>query len=736
MTGQFEVPERESVLAVLKRHGQPMALEQLADAFGAHGGRERKQFARFLRAMQRDGQLLRNRASEYGLVERMDLVRGRVIGHRDGFGFLAREEAGEDLFLSPRQMRSLMHGDRIVARVSGYDRRGRAEAAVVEVLERAVSELVGRLVEEGGAWFVIPDQSRIRHDVLIAAADVGDARDGDMVVVTLLAYPDKRQRALGRVKEVLGAHMDPGLEIEVAIRAHGLPVDFTAEALSQAETLGERVRPRDRRGREDLRELPLVTIDGADARDFDDAVHCRRTATGWKLIVAIADVAAYVPAGSALDEDARERGNSVYFPDRVLPMLPESLSNGLCSLKPEVDRLCMVCEMLIDRGGELKRSRFLQGLMRSQARLTYDEMAQIVVQRDAAARQRRGELVPHLDELYRLFKAMLKARDRRGALELDTVETRVVLDAMGKVERVAAVQRNDAHRIIEECMVAANVAAARFVVRHRIPSLFRVHEGARSDGLFALREYLAGLGLTIGGGERPDPDHYRALLKKTAARPDSASIQTMVLRSLSQAVYSPDNQGHFGLALPAYAHFTSPIRRYADLVLHRAIKRVLDGPRRSPYRYTHAGLAAVGEHISMTERRADDATRDAIAWLKCEYMSGRVGQVFQGTVTGVAGFGLFMMLDELNVEGLVHVSALGRDYYHFDPQAQRLQGESSGERFAVGDGMSVRVLRVNLDERKVDFERVVSAGELGRDRARGGRDRRGQPAARRGRRRR
>jgi len=725
------IPDRQQVLALLQRRGAPLTLDAIADACRLAPGRDRKQLFRALRAMERNGDLLRNRAGEYGLTGRMDLVRGRVIAHRDGYGFLVPDEGGADLFLAPRQMRDIMHGDRVVGRVVGIDGRGRREGAVVEVLERAVHQVVGRYTREAGAGWVVPDDSRIRHDILVPADAAIGAAAGDIVVVRITEYPHKYHRAQGRIVEVMGAHMAPGMEVEIAIRSHELPAEFPAAVLAEANKFGARVKAAAKRGREDLRELPLVTIDGADARDFDDAVHCRATPSGWKLTVAIADVAAYVKAGSALDVEAAERGNSVYFPGRVIPMLPEALSNGLCSLRPDEDRLCMVCEMLVSRDGTITRARFFEALMRSHARLTYDEMAVLVEARDREARKTRAPLLPHLDALYKVFKALVRARKRRGALELDTQETRVVLDASGKVEQVAPVQRNDAHRIIEECMVAANVAAARYVIKHKTPALFRIHDGAKPDGLDALRTYLANVGLSLPGGAKPEPKHYLNLLKKARARADGALIQVMVLRSLSQAVYSPDNIGHFGLALEMYAHFTSPIRRYADLVLHRALKSIINGRRRAPYRYAHEQLVSLGEHVSMTERRADDATREALNWLKCEYMLDKVGQEFMGTVTGVAGFGLFVILDGLHVEGLAHVSTLGQDYFHFDPSRQVLHGERSGEVFGVGDRLRVRVARVDLDERKVDFERVGgSAREQPPRQSRGGRRAHGQKEGR------
>ena len=713
-------PDRAQVLDLLKRRGTPLTLDAMADELRIAPGADSKDLLRALRAMERNGDLLRNRAGEYGLTQRMDLVRGRVIAHRDGYGFLVPDDGAVDLFLAPRQMRDIMHGDRIVGRVVGIDGRGRREGAVVEVLERAVRQVVGRYVREAGAGWVVADDSRIRHDILVPADATLGAAAGDIVVVLITDYPQKHRRAQGRIVELMGAHMAPGMEVEIAIRTHELPAEFPPDVLAEASKFGASVKAAAKRDREDLRELPLVTIDGADARDFDDAVHCRPTPSGWKLTVAIADVAAYVKTGSRLDVEAAQRGNSVYFPGRVIAMLPEALSNGLCSLRPHEDRLCMVCEMLVSKDGTVKRTRFFEGLMRSHARLTYEEMADIVELRDAAARTAHVSLVPHLDALYQVFQALVGARVRRGALELDTQETRVLLDESGKVAQVAPVQRNDAHRLIEECMVAANVAAARYVIKHKTPALFRIHDGAKADGLDALRTYLANVGLTLPGGMKPEPKHYLGLLSKAKARPDWALIQVMVLRSLSQAVYSPDNIGHFGLALEMYAHFTSPIRRYADLVLHRALKSIIKGPRRAPYGYSQEQLVSIGEHVSMTERRADDATREALNWLKCEYMLEKVGREFAGTVTGVAGFGLFVILDELHVEGLAHVSTLGQDYFHFDPARQVLRGERSGEVFGVGDRLQVKVARVNLEERKVDFERVGGGQKISRSRGKGG----------------
>jgi len=702
----MSVPNSEKILKLLGASKAPLNLQALAAACGVEPGSQRKQLARLLRSMARKGAIVRNRGGAYGLTGRMDLVRGRVIGHRDGYGFMAPEAGGDDLFLSPRQMRTLMHGDRVVMRIVGFDHRGRPEGALVEILERNTTQLVGRLVRDAGVNSVVPEDARLRNDVLLADSATGGANPGDMVLVKILEYPDKRHQMVGKVMKVLGAQMAPGMEIEVAIHNHNLPSVFPEAALVEAAACGDRVKAPARRGRVDLRQLSLVTIDGEDARDFDDAVYCQATPSGWKLWVAIADVAAYVKPGQALDEQAQLRGNSVYFPDRVIPMLPEALSNGLCSLRPDEDRLCMVCEMLVSKQGEVRRSKFYEAVMRSKARLTYTQMAAIVEDRDLATRKEHQPLTPHLDELHRLYKALFKARSKRGALEINSRETRISLDADAKVSSIDAIERNDAHRLIEECMVAANGAAARFVLRHKLPCLFRIHDGAKADGLEALRLFLAGLKLTLAGGDKPTPKQYRNLLTRTASRPDAPVIQTMVLRSLSQALYSPRNIGHFGLALEHYAHFTSPIRRYADLVLHRCIKQLHKGARRAPYPYDYDRLVVLGEHLSVTERRADDATREVISWLKCEYMRDKLGGVYPGTVTGVSAFGIFVQLDDLRVEGLVHVSMLGNDYFHFDPSLQVLQGESSGRVFRYGDALKVRVTRVKLEERKIDFEIV------------------------------
>ncbi|MCB1743645.1 MAG: ribonuclease R, partial [Gammaproteobacteria bacterium] len=562
------------VRAFLAERDTLISFDDLHEALVSRGMTlERAELGAVLVELEQHGEVIRNRRGAFGLTERMDLVRGKVLAHRDGYGFLVPDRGGDDVFLSPRQMRAIMHGDRALVSIIGYDNRGRSEGALIEVIERDVKRLVGTFEREAGVCYVVPDNSRLRHDILISeppeaapselrAIDPQGIARGSIVVVEIDHYPTKRSPPTGRVIEVLGEHMVPGMEIDVAIRAYDLPSEFPDDALAESAALGEAVAEADKRDRVDLRHLLLVTIDGEDARDFDDAVYCEPRPSGWMLWVAIADVSAYVTQDSALDVEARRRGNSVYFPNRVLPMLPESLSNGLCSLRPDVDRLCMVCEMLIDRRGAITRSRFYEGLMRSRARLTYTTVAEVIEQRDPAARAALAELTPHLDELYALYAALRTAREARGALELDTVESYIIFDHDNRVSEIRARLRNDAHRLIEECMIAANVAAARFVQRQRLPALYRVHEGPKAERLEQLRAFLDSLDLRLGGGNNPQPEHFCALLEQVREDPRSPLVQTMLLRSLAQAVYRPDNLGHFGLGLKAYAHFTSPIRRY------------------------------------------------------------------------------------------------------------------------------------------------------------------------------
>jgi ribonuclease R len=702
------LPSRHFLMELLADFARPLDADELAQMLGLDAA-ERGGLNTRLGAMVRDGQLLRDRRGGYGLAERMNLVRGRISAHPDGFGFLLPEDGSDDLFLAPRQMRSLMHGDRVLARVAGIDHRGRREGALVEVLERQHRSVVGRFFVDGELAWVRPDDKRLPQDVMVLEHDRAAASHGQMVVVELTSYPDKRQPAVGRIVEVLGDHMAPGMEIDVAIRAHELPIEWPVEVLAEADLLPDHVPAGARAGRVDLTGTPLVTIDGEDARDFDDAVYAEPAGDGWRLLVAIADVSAYVTPDSALDREARNRGNSVYFPERVLPMLPEALSNGLCSLNPEVDRLCVACELLIGHDGRVKRTKFLRGVMRSAARLTYDTVYGWLWQGQAGKQEHAAPYWDSLQALAEVYRALAAQRRRRGAIDFETVETRIVFGAGRKIERIVPIERNDAHKLIEECMIAANIAAARHLAHEKMPLLYRVHAGPDADRLANLRTFLGALGLALGGGEQPEPLDYARLLEQVTGRPDADLIQTVLLRSLKQAVYLPDNNGHFGLALTAYAHFTSPIRRYPDLLVHRAIAHRLAGGSAEDFPYDHARLVDAGAHCSMTERRADEATRDAVAWLKCEYMLDKVGQEFDGLVSSVTSFGLFVELEGIHVEGLVHITALPGDYYRFDPAHHRLDGERSGRTFRLGSPLRVKLVAVNLDERKIDFELVASA---------------------------
>lgn len=698
------IPSREVILQVLSEKGQPLDFMSLAGALHLQQDMDLDALKKRLRAMERDGQLLYNRRRQYVPIAHTDLIAGRVIGHPDGFGFLKPDDGTPDLFLHAKQMRSLLHGDRVLVSVRGLDPKGRREGVVVEILERGTTQVVGRYFQESGIGFVVPDNTRISHDILIPPENRGEAQHGQIVVAAIIEQPSKYTQPKGKIVEVLGDHMAPGMEIDVALRSHDLPFVWPAEVSDEADRFNTAVTAQDIAGRLDLRSLPLVTIDGEDSKDFDDAVYCAKEGNNWRLVVAIADVSHYVRPGSAIDREARERGTSVYFPGKVIPMLPEILSNGLCSLNPQVDRLCMVCDMRIGARGKLLSYEFAEGVMHSAVRLTYTKMAAMVVQRDPEMREAYpAEMLEHLDALYALYKVLRKAREKRGAIDFETTETRIVFDAERKIEAIVPTERNDAHKLIEECMIFANVCAAKFLSKHKIPALHRVHDGPTLEKLADLRQFLSGLGLKLEGGDEPDPADYAELMDELEGRPDRHMIQTVLLRSLSQAVYSPVASGHFGLAHPYYAHFTSPIRRYPDLLVHRAIRHILRGGKAGDFGYTHKDMVALGEHCSMTERRADDATRDVIAWLKCEYMQEHVGDSFSGVISGVTGFGLFVELSGIHVEGLVHVTALTSDYYHFDPIRHQLTGENSGRIYRLGDSLDVTVARVDLDERKIDF---------------------------------
>jgi ribonuclease R len=707
------IPSRGFITKYLTEQSGPLPFEELARVLkmddGGKIGLERR-----LGAMCRDGQLIQNRSGAFAPVQELDLIAGRVIAHRDGFGFLVPDEGEGDLFLHAKQMARVWHGDRVVARLRGEDQRGRKEGAIVEVLERNTQNITGKLVDEHDVFFVIPDNPRLTHKVMIPARSRGKAKPGQIVTVKITEQPHRHGVPIGEVSEILGEHMDAGMETDVALRSHGIPHEWPEAVNAEAKLIPSEVPEKAKEGRLDLRDMPLVTIDGEDARDFDDAVHAQPTKGGWKLWVAIADVAEYVQPGSALDIEATARSTSVYFPSRVVPMLPEVLSNGLCSINPDVDRLCMVCEMDINRKGKVKKTQFHEGVMRSHARLTYNKVAAILIDNDQALRAQYEEVVPDLEELHALYKVLRKARDERGAMDFDTVETRIVFTDDKKVDRIVPVVRNDAHMLIEECMIAANVEAAKFLAKHKCPALHRNHPGPKPAKLESLRTFLFGLGLKMGGGDKPSPSDYLELSLQIQGRPDKSLIQTVMLRSLSQAVYSPPVLGHFGLATDYYAHFTSPIRRYPDLLVHRGIKHILrTGGVKALVRAKGKGfaispekMAQLGEQCSANERRADEATRDVMDWLKCEFMRDKVGGEFPGIISAVTPFGIFVQLKDIYVEGLVHVSTLQSDFYHHEPARHELKGQRTGRTYRLGDEVMVIVAAANLDERKVDFNLV------------------------------
>ncbi len=708
---KYENPivSREFILDFLETSGAPRKLDEIAGHFKLSGDQDKTALHRRLRAMERDGQILFNRRRQYCLASKMDLITGRVIGHPSGFGFLVPDKGGDDLFLSSREMQSLMHSDKAVVREVGRDRRGRREGIVVEILERGIQHVVGRLFIESGMGFVVADNKRIHQDILVAKEDFNGAKHGQIVSLEITEHPKRHRQAIGKVIEIIGDHMAAGMEIDIAIRNHDLPQQWPDAVKDQIKNLSDVVSEQDKKGREDIRHLPLVTIDGEDARDFDDAVYCEKDGNGWRLIVAIADVSHYVKPGTALDEEAVNRGTSVYFPERVIPMLPEVISNGLCSLMPQVDRLCMVCDMRLSANGKLTSSRFYPALMHSHARLTYTKVAAMLVDGDQEnnkqpLRTQYKEIVPDLENLYTLFKILLKIREARGAIEFESTETRIVFGENRKIEQIVPVYRNDAHRLIEECMLMANVATAEYLEKNKIPALYRNHEPPGEEKLADLREFLSEIGLNLEGGSEPQPKHYRNLLAQIQGRHDAHLIQTVLLRSLKQAVYAADNLGHFGLAYDAYAHFTSPIRRYPDLLVHRAIRHLLSKKPIDSFRYSVGDMDQLGDHCSVTERRADEATRDATDWLKCEYMLDKLGEKFEGVITTVTSFGIFVELKDIYVEGLIHITALKQDYYHYDAVHHRLIGERSAKMYRLGDPINIVVARVDLDEKKIDFD--------------------------------
>ena len=702
------VPSREFILKTIREYDAPMSREELLEAFHIYDEERTEGVRRRLRAMENDGQLVFTKGKRYALPEKMDLIKGTVIGHRDGYGFL-QVEGDDDWFIPNTQMSRVMHGDFVLAQPNGTDRFKRKEVRIVRVLEARKKQIVGRFFLESGIGFVVPDDSRISQDILIPDEHRLGARMGQVVVVELQDRKASFSRPVGFITEILGDNLAPGMEVEIALRNHDIPHTWSEGVEKQIRQLSEEVPEEAKQGRVDLRDLPLVTIDGESARDFDDAVFAQKEGDGWRLWVAIADVSYYVRPKTALDLEAANRGNSVYFPTRVIPMLPEILSNGLCSLNPQVDRLCLVAEMTISAQGELTGYQFYEAVMNSHARLTYTKVWKML-QGDEELRERYQTLVPHLEELYAMFQILAKARQERGAIEFETVENQFVFNPQGRIERIEPLVRNDAHKIIEECMILANIAAARFVENANEPALYRIHDKPSEEKLVSFKSFINECGLIWNVGLDPQPKDYATLIEQLADRPDRELIQTMLLRSLKQAVYAPDNIGHFGLALQEYAHFTSPIRRYPDLLLHRAIKYLIEKEKGNKRHYTEGGgyhyslddMDQFGDACSATERRADEATREVADWLKCEFMQDHLGEEFEGVISSVTGFGLFVKLNELLIDGLVHISTLENDYYHYDAARQRLVG-GSGVIYRLGDPVKVKVINVNLDDKKIDF---------------------------------
>lgn len=697
------LPSREFILIVLEDAGRPISKKQLFSLLDISNESDQDALSYRLKAMLRDGQMMQDRRGRYCLFDKINLMKGKVYAHPDGFGFFIPKDGGSDMVIPGREMREVMHGDEVLAYLAGVDRRGRQEVKIHEVVERANATVVGRFFAELGVGFVVPDSKRLTQDITIPLDMQNGAQSGQIVLVEIVAFPSKRNQAIGKIIHILGEHMAPGMETEVAILSHGIPTDWPEAVLTEVAKIKQHVTDEEIAKRSDLRELSFVTIDGEDARDFDDAVFCKEKANGsYQLYVAIADVSHYVKIGSALDKESEKRGNSVYFPSKVVPMLPEALSNGICSLNPKVDRLCMVVEMSISAEGKVTRSRFMRAVIHSQARLTYTEVGNWL-QIDKPNNV-NDDVWQNVSNLYKLYKVLAKARFKRGAMEFDTTETKIEFDSNRKIKKIVPLIRNDAHRLIEECMLVANLTTANHLLKAKIPSLYRVHKAPAEEKILDLRQFLQEFGIKLGGGKQPTPKDFEKVLASIGARPEKHMIEMVMLRSLKQAEYTEENEGHFGLAYSAYTHFTSPIRRYPDLLIHRAIAFLLDTQENANFNYTKEEISHLGKHCSYTERRADDATRDVVAWLKCEYMQDKLGQVFSGKISFVTGFGIFVELDEVYVEGLVHVTSLSSDYYIFDELKHRLVGERSGKVYRLGDRMRVLVSRVDMDERKIDFE--------------------------------
>ena len=704
----FKLPEREAILAFLREAQRPQKRKQFAEAFAIRDPEIRQALGRRLKAMERDGQLIRNRRGSYGLIEKMDLIKGRVIGHSDGYGFVVPDEGGKDLYLSGKEMRSILNGDRVLVRQVSVDKQGKREGALVEILERANTQLVGRYYEEDGIAYIVPDNKRINQNLLVPQNNKNEAKHGQYVVAKIVHQPEKHRQPIGEILSIIGDGLDASMAVSIAIRSYDLPFEWSKGVDNEIVGLTEKVDSNNISDRIDYRDIPFVTIDGEDARDFDDAVFCQKNDNkkeiGWRLLVAIADVSNYVKKESELDDEARLRGTSVYFPDRVIPMLPEVLSNGLCSLKPDVDRYSLVCELNIDVNGKVKNFCFYKGIIKSAARLTYTEMSAIVVEKDSDVRKKHNAIVSHLDDLYQLYQLLHGERKRQGLIDFSSHESRFEFNDAGDIEAIHTVERNQAHRLIEEMMLIANVAAGEFLEKNEVPTMYRIHETPKLEKLENVRSLLSQLGLSLDGGEKPSSKDYTKLMDMIKKRDDAQMLETVLLRSMPLASYSMVNKGHFGLGFQVYAHFTSPIRRYPDLMVNRAIAHMIKGDVATTFSYSSQQVLELADHCSMTERRAEEASRDSIQRLKCAFMEDKVGEMFSGTVSSVTSFGLFVMLDDMYVEGLIHISNLPVDYYHFDEITHTLSGERGGKLFKLGQKLDVLVARVDLEERKIDFQ--------------------------------
>ena len=704
----FKLPEREAILAFLREAQRPQKRKQFAEAFAIRDPEIRQALGRRLKAMERDGQLIRNRRGSYGLIEKMDLIKGRVIGHSDGYGFVVPDEGGKDLYLSGKEMRSILNGDRVLVRQVSVDKQGKREGALVEILERANTQLVGRYYEEDGIAYIVPDNKRINQNLLVPQNNKNEAKHGQYVVAKIVHQPEKHRQPIGEILSIIGDGLDASMAVSIAIRSYDLPFEWSKGVDNEIVGLTEKVDSNNISDRIDYRDIPFVTIDGEDARDFDDAVFCQKNDNkkeiGWRLLVAIADVSNYVKKESELDDEARLRGTSVHFPDRVIPMLPEVLSNGLCSLKPDVDRYSLVCELNIDVNGKVKNFCFYKGIIKSAARLTYTEMSAIVVEKDSDVRKKHNAIVSHLDDLYQLYQLLHGERKRQGLIDFSSHESRFEFNDAGDIEAIHTVERNQAHRLIEEMMLIANVAAGEFLEKNEVPTMYRVHETPKLEKLENVRSLLSQLGLSLDGGEKPSSKDYTKLMDIIKKRDDAQMLETVLLRSMPLASYSMVNKGHFGLGFQVYAHFTSPIRRYPDLMVHRAIAHMIKGDVATTFSYSSQQVLELADHCSMTERRAEEASRDSIQRLKCAFMEDKVGEMFSGIVSSVTSFGLFVIIDDMYVEGLIHISNLPVDYYHFDEITHTLSGERGGKLFKLGQKLDVLVARVDLEERKIDFQ--------------------------------